>query len=59
MGKSFGYRDGDLPVTEDLSARLLRLPLYYNIPVEDQIRVVQEVERYLYRVERYAGKRRS
>lgn len=28
MGISFGNREGDLPVTEELSARLLRLPLY-------------------------------
>jgi dTDP-4-amino-4,6-dideoxygalactose transaminase len=27
MGKQFGYSEGDLPVTEEISARLLRLPL--------------------------------
>jgi dTDP-4-amino-4,6-dideoxygalactose transaminase len=26
VGARFGYRTGDLPVTEDLSARLVRLP---------------------------------
>ena len=27
MGRSFGYRPGDLPLTEDLAGRLLRLPV--------------------------------
>ena len=27
MGMTMGYRPGDLPVTEDVSSRLLRLPL--------------------------------
>ena len=44
MGCSFGYKDGDLPVTEDLSGRLLRLPFYYEITEAEQARVVREVE---------------
>lgn len=28
MGKKLGYKEGGLPVTEDMSARLLRLPFY-------------------------------
>ena len=28
MGQRYGYNEGDLPVTEDLSGRLLRLPMY-------------------------------
>jgi dTDP-4-amino-4,6-dideoxygalactose transaminase len=28
MGQRYGYSEGDLPVTEDLSGRLLRLPIY-------------------------------
>jgi dTDP-4-amino-4,6-dideoxygalactose transaminase len=28
MGRRLGYREDDLPVTEDLSGRLLRLPIY-------------------------------
>jgi dTDP-4-amino-4,6-dideoxygalactose transaminase len=28
MGQRFGYSEGDLPVTENLSGRLLRLPMY-------------------------------
>jgi len=31
MGMKLGYQAGDLPVTEDLSGRLLRLPLYPSL----------------------------
>jgi dTDP-4-amino-4,6-dideoxygalactose transaminase len=31
MGLSMGYRKGMLPVTEDVSDRLLRLPLYFDL----------------------------
>jgi len=43
MGLKFGYRDGDLPVTERLSGRLLRLPFYYEITEEEQLRVIEGV----------------
>lgn len=43
MGRKFGYAEGDLPVTEELSGRLLRLPLYYEITEQEQARVVSEV----------------
>jgi dTDP-4-amino-4,6-dideoxygalactose transaminase len=46
MGKGFGYRDGDLPLTEDLSARLLRLPCYYELERAMQDRVIEEIERF-------------
>jgi dTDP-4-amino-4,6-dideoxygalactose transaminase len=41
MGEKFGYREGDLPLTEDLSARLLRLPFYPDITWDEQMRVVR------------------
>jgi dTDP-4-amino-4,6-dideoxygalactose transaminase len=44
MGQKFGYREGDLPVTEDLSARLIRLPFFYEITEEEQRRVVQTIK---------------
>jgi dTDP-4-amino-4,6-dideoxygalactose transaminase len=31
MGRAMGYRKGMLPVTEDVSDRLLRLPLYFDL----------------------------
>jgi dTDP-4-amino-4,6-dideoxygalactose transaminase len=47
MGEKLGYHEGDLPVTEDLSGRLLRLPLYHEIQREDQDRVVDAVASFL------------
>jgi dTDP-4-amino-4,6-dideoxygalactose transaminase len=47
MGRKFGYHDGDFPVTEELSGRLLRLPLYYQIHREDQDRVIDAVTAFL------------
>jgi dTDP-4-amino-4,6-dideoxygalactose transaminase len=41
MGQRWGYGPGDLPVTEDLSDRLLRLPLYHDITEAEQARVVE------------------
>ena len=43
MGIGMGYKEGDLPVTEDLSERLVRLPCYYELTREDQDRVIDEV----------------
>ena len=45
VGQTFGYRTGDLPVTEDVSRRLIRLPLYYTMTRENQERVAAQVER--------------
>lgn len=41
MGAKFGYKEGDLPLTEDLSARLLRLPFFPEITEGEQTRVVR------------------
>jgi dTDP-4-amino-4,6-dideoxygalactose transaminase len=43
MGRKFGYRPEDLPVTEDVSGRLLRLPFFYEITEEDQRRVTEQI----------------
>jgi dTDP-4-amino-4,6-dideoxygalactose transaminase len=40
MGRTFGYEADDLPVTEDLAGRLVRLPYYYEMTEEDQAHVV-------------------
>jgi len=36
MGRELGYARGDLPVTEDISARLVRLPLY-NFMTDEEV----------------------
>lgn len=44
MGRVLGTADDDLPVTTDLSARLVRLPCYFGQTAEEQERVVVGVE---------------
>jgi dTDP-4-amino-4,6-dideoxygalactose transaminase len=48
MGLTYGCQPGDLPITEDLSGRLLRLPFYHDLSVEDQQQVIQAVTAYLH-----------
>lgn len=43
MGERFGYKKGMLPITEDLSLRLLRLPLFPDLDQPDQQKVISEV----------------
>jgi len=40
MGRRYGWSEGDLPVTEDLSSRLLRLPFYYELSPDEQEEVI-------------------
>ena len=46
MGRRFGGKPGDCPVTEDVSARLLRLPFYTDLSSGDQERVIEAVESF-------------
>ncbi|MBN1225804.1 MAG: dTDP-4-amino-4,6-dideoxygalactose transaminase [Deltaproteobacteria bacterium] len=43
MGLKMGYKKGDLPVTEDLSARLMRIPCFFELKQEDQDRIFEAV----------------
>jgi dTDP-4-amino-4,6-dideoxygalactose transaminase len=43
MGRKLGYGEGDCPVTERISERLVRLPLYASISAEDQGKVIDQV----------------
>lgn len=43
MGLKMGYTHGDLPVTEDLSARLLRMPCFFELTRSDQDRTIDAV----------------
>jgi dTDP-4-amino-4,6-dideoxygalactose transaminase len=47
MGRSFGGKEGDCPVTESLSGRLLRLPFFNELTETDQAHVVQAVQKFL------------
>jgi dTDP-4-amino-4,6-dideoxygalactose transaminase len=43
MGEQLGYAAGDLPITEDLAARLLRLPCYFALDEEQQQLIIAAV----------------
>jgi dTDP-4-amino-4,6-dideoxygalactose transaminase len=46
MGKRFGGRVGDCPVTENTSDRLLRLPFYNGLSQNDQSYIVTAIKEY-------------
>jgi dTDP-4-amino-4,6-dideoxygalactose transaminase len=46
MGRKYGRCSGELPVTEDVSERLLRLPFYYEMSDDAQRRVVDEIRSF-------------
>lgn len=45
-GRKFGGKEGDCPVTENISDRLLRLPFYNDLTEVDQARVVAEIKNF-------------
>jgi dTDP-4-amino-4,6-dideoxygalactose transaminase len=44
MGREFGGADGDCPVTERVSERLVRLPFFNDLSETDQTRVIDAVQ---------------
>src|SRR4051794_5782240 len=46
MGRKFGGKAGDCPVTESVSDRLLRLPFYNELTPEDQGKVIEAVKEF-------------
>ncbi len=47
MGERLGYKRGDLPLTEDLASRLIRLPLHANLSDSDIDYIISKVTEYL------------
>ncbi|WP_422377520.1 dTDP-4-amino-4,6-dideoxygalactose transaminase [Roseibium sp.] len=43
VGKRYGYGDGDLPNTENLAGRLIRLPMHASLSEAEIHRVIEEV----------------
>lgn len=43
MGQKFGGKVGDCPVTEDISDRLVRLPLFYNLEDSELDEVIEQI----------------
>lgn len=46
MGKMFGGKEGDCPITENISDRLLRLPFYNDMTEQEQENVVLAVKEF-------------
>lgn len=46
VGEQFGYKKGDLPVTEEYSSRLVRLPLYADMTKEELEYVKDKLTEY-------------
>ena len=46
MGRRYGGAEGDCPVTESFSGRLLRLPLHHSLTDDEVASVVAGVESY-------------
>lgn len=51
MGKTFGYQAQDLPVTEDLSSRILRLPIYPDLTEEEQLSIINHLNLYFQKLD--------
>ena len=47
MGRKLGYTEGDLPITEQLSVRLLRLPCFFELTSEEQEFISTEISGFL------------
>ena len=47
MGRSLGGKEGDCPVTEDVSGRLLRLPFYLSLTEAEQAEVTEALVQVL------------
>ena len=43
MGRKFGGKEGDCPVTEETSDRLVRLPMFYNLTASDQEFILETI----------------
>jgi dTDP-4-amino-4,6-dideoxygalactose transaminase len=46
MGRAMGYAEGDLPVTESVSGRLLRLPIYPSLTEAQQETVIGAMKEF-------------
>jgi dTDP-4-amino-4,6-dideoxygalactose transaminase len=47
MGREFGGAEGDCPVTEEISERLVRLPFYNSLSQEEQEEVIEATNAFI------------
>lgn len=46
MGEKFGYKKGDLPITETKSSCLLRLPFFADLSIKEQDYVISNIKEF-------------
>jgi dTDP-4-amino-4,6-dideoxygalactose transaminase len=46
MGMKFGGREGQCPMTESISERLLRLPFYNTLTESEELEVIEHIQRF-------------
>ena len=46
MGKLFGGKIGDCPITKTISERIVRLPFYYDLGVKEQAQIVKAIKKF-------------
>lgn len=46
MGRKMGFESGMLPVTEDLSERLLRLPFYFSLTEPEIVEIAEHITKF-------------
>jgi dTDP-4-amino-4,6-dideoxygalactose transaminase len=46
MGRQFGGREGQCPVTEDVADRLVRLPVFFDLSPADQARIIETLRAF-------------
>lgn len=49
IGIKMGYSCSDLPITEDISKRILRLPLFYGLKTEEQKLIIALIKKFFMR----------
>ena len=47
MGNKYGYKPGDLPVTENFSDRILRLPIYPGLTTVEMEQIVKYILEFI------------
>ena len=46
--EEWGYKDGDIPVTEDVFQKILTLPFHMGLDSDDLVRIASEVEAFFH-----------
>ena len=47
VGKTFGYQEGSLPITEEYAGRLLRLPFFHELQDTEQATIIDSINSFM------------